>query len=312
MDGYLSELSPKDKPWDAHRFDADKVRDCYRVAGYESYAARINQCSKALAFALAANEVGELFFRLESAMFCRCRHCPICQWRRSLMWLAKFFKVLPAIQQDYPNYRFIFLTLTVKNCQLSELRDTLAWMHKAWILLTKRKAFPAVGWVKSVEVTKPKEPLTAHPHFHCILMVPSSYFSGAGKYLKHEKWRELWKSCLRVDYDPIVHISVVKPKVGQSAFMLEAALRETLKYSVKPSDLVNDPEWLAGLTQQLHKTRAIALGGVFKKYLSDDEPEDLIHADDLSESERVSDDLLLFTWRESIGRYVHKKQDNKS
>ncbi|WP_170869787.1 protein rep, partial [Shigella sonnei] len=24
--------------------------------------------------------------RLREAHFCRVRHCPVCQWRRSLMW----------------------------------------------------------------------------------------------------------------------------------------------------------------------------------------------------------------------------------
>jgi len=66
---------------------------------------------------------------------------------------------------------------------------------------------------------------------------------------------------------------------------------------VKPDDLIgtktaktSPQDWLAELTRQLHKTRSIALGGIFKEYLSEDEPEDLINADieeetDLDEEE---------------------------
>ncbi|KEM81862.1 replication family protein, partial [Escherichia coli 7-233-03_S3_C1] len=39
---------------------------------------------------------------------------------------------------------------------------------------------------------------------------------------------------------------------------------ETLKYSVKPEDMANDPEWFLELTRQLHKRRFISTGGALK------------------------------------------------
>jgi hypothetical protein len=36
-----------------------------------------------------------------------------------------------------------------------------------------------------------------------------------------------------------------------------------------------DKEWLVALTTQLKKTRAVSVGGVFKDYISQKEPEDL-------------------------------------
>ncbi len=59
---------------------------------------------------------------------------------------------------------------------MEELRLTVKEMNKSWNKLVKRKQFPALGWVKSLEVTKSQD-LTAHPHFHCLLVVPSNYFS---------------------------------------------------------------------------------------------------------------------------------------
>ena len=87
------------------------------------------------------------------------------------------------------------------------------------------------------------------------------------------------------------------------------AVLETFKYSVKPSDLIGggtekDREWLVELTSQLHKTRAIALGGVFKQYLSEAEPEDLIGEDDDQEDQELSS--IYFGWREILARYVAK------
>lgn len=309
---YLSDLSPKDKPWDSHRAIAEQVEHLYSQTEFARYADRMAQCSQLLEFALKDDDAGSIAFKLQSTKFCRVRHCPVCQWRRALMWRARFFKAMPQILRDYTTARFVFLTLTVKNCELSELKTTLARMNNAWKLLTKRKEFPGLGFVKSVEVTRNAENGTAHPHFHVILMVRSSYFSHG--YLSHDKWTELWQSCLKIDYVPKVNVKVIKPPkntVNYENSSLDSAiivsLCETLKYSIKEGDLVADVDWLQELTKQLHKTRAIAVGGVFREYLSEEEPEDLIHTDILDDEPATDDDpRVWFGWREMIKRYMKK------
>lgn len=302
---YLTDISVKDKPWDVHRFQADQVTSLYRGTAFDRYAERIDNCSGLLEFSFLLNpETAEIGLKLKTARFCRVRYCPVCQWRRSLVWRARFFQALPKIRKEYPTSRFLFLTLTVRNCELSELRSCLTHMNKSWERLTKRKQFSALGWLKSVEVTRSTNG-TAHPHFHAILMVNASYFSHG--YIPQEKWTELWKEALRADYTPVVNVKSVKPAKGstkdQFSDQLSKALCETLKYSVKPDDLVSDREWLLELTTQLHKTRAVAVGGVFKNFLSEEEPEDLIHVDENSD-EPTSDDSVWFGWREMLQRYL--------
>jgi hypothetical protein len=67
---------------------------------------------------------GKRKLKLVSTHFCRVRHCPICQWRRSLQWKARAYENLPRVVADYPNGRWMFLTLTMKNCPLEDLRET--------------------------------------------------------------------------------------------------------------------------------------------------------------------------------------------
>lgn len=230
------------------------------------------------------------------------------------MWFARMIKAIPIILNDHPKTRFIFLTLTVRNCPITELRATIQDMNQAWKRLTLRKQFPAIGFVKSTEVTRGADS-TAHPHFHCLLMVESSYFKGTN-YLSQEKWTNLWKESLRIDYTPVVNVKAVKQnskKITEKDAALnprlagiQGAICETFKYSVKPDDLISsDPDWLVELTSQLHKTRAIALGGLFKQYLSEEEPEDLIGESD--EDEPTLYDVL-YGWREWVSRYA--KVDN--
>jgi plasmid rolling circle replication initiator protein Rep len=217
------------------------------------------------------------------------------------MWRARFFQAVPKIQESYPTARWLFVTLTVRNCPVDELRSTLEHMKKSWDRFSKRKAFPALGFIKSVEVTRAKDG-TAHPHFHCLLLVPSSYFSTG--YISHAKWTELWQQALRVDYTPIVNVKAVKPRPGVDPLSaLPTALLETLKYTVKPEDLEHDASWLSEITAQLHKTRAVSVGGVLRQFLSEDDPEDLIHAEGEDISLTVSPEVW-FGWREFISRYA--------
>jgi len=301
-DLYLTDLSPSDKPWDVHRANASVVQALYSRSDLPEYAVRIEQCSKLLGFAFEAQDSGELKIRLQQAKFCRVRHCPVCQWRRTLMWRARFFQAVPRIRQAYPSGRWLFLTLTVRNCPIEALRATLKDMNAAWVRLAQRKSFPALGFVKAAEVTRSKEGL-AHPHFHIMLLVPSSYFSTG--YIKQATWRELWQQALRVDYLPVVDIQAVKPKKGAESGVdpMAIAVLETMKYGIKEADLMSDATWLQELTKQLHKTRAISVGGVLKDFLKEEEPEDLIHAEEEDQDDCDTEVGVWFGWREMVARY---------
>lgn len=300
---YLSDISPRDKLWDAHKRESRLVAKLYRETLLERYAERMEGCARWLQFVFESSKtLDSLVLRLCDAQFCRVRHCPVCQWRRSLMWLARFHQSLPKILEAYPTHRFIFLTLTVRNCDLNELNKTLNWMNRSWVKLSQRKQFPGVGFLKATEVTRAKND-QVHPHFHCLLMVSPGYFGR--KYLNQKDWTNLWQSCLKVDYTPIVHVRVVKPKNSEADLTegLMQAIKETLKYSIKSEDLVKfTPEWLEQLTVQLHNTRAVSVGGILRKYISETEPEDLVgkHKDG---TEKADSDIG-FGWRDGSERYT--------
>ena len=293
----LSDLSERDKPWDKHRENSDKVADYYRNnEEFQNYADRIDFCSQLLDFCLVVEEQ-EYKLKLDMARFCRVRHCPVCQYRRSLMWKAKAYKILPSVVEAYPKYRWLFLTLTVRNCNISKLRDTLQWMNKSWQRLVRRKKFPAIGWIRSTEVTRGRDGL-AHPHFHCLLLVKPSYF---GKYyIQQSEWVKLWRSSLRIDYDPVMDIRAIKR--GHS---LNELVPEILKYTVKESDLVADREWFLELTRQMYKMRTVASGGVLKEYLKEleKEPEDLIGRNETKTKDEISEGHLIFKWRSEDRKY---------
>jgi plasmid rolling circle replication initiator protein Rep len=316
----LSDLSPQDKPWDKHRATADIVQAFYANSDLSKLGERISGCAKFLDFKLVPNaETGELKLKLSTTHFCRVRHCPVCQWRKSLMNKGKFIRVLPKILEDYPKARWVKLTLTIDNPKITDLRSTIDHLNKSFQRLSQRKNFPAVGWIKSLEVTKSQSDFTetelifndrkvsgmmatAHPHFHILMMVKPGYFGGSS-YLSKEKWVELWKSCLRVNYDPSVHVKAVPED-----YPLIKVLPEMIKYQVKESDMIDDRDWFLEMNGQLHKTRALEVGGILKPYLKvlEDEPTDLVGQ---GQDDEVDEGHLFFAWQ-TIRKHYCKVGDS--
>ena len=212
------------------------------------------------------------------------------------MWKAKAYKVLPKIIEAYPTHRFLFITLTIRNIDITTLKESLKEMNTGFRRMAKLKAFSAIGWLRSTEVTRGRNG-SAHPHFHCLLLVPSSYF---GKnYVKQSEWVEMWRNSMRLDYNPILDVQAVKN--GSTPMEL---IPELLKYCTKESDLVADREWFLELTRQMHKMRAIATGGVLKEYLREleEDPEDLIGEGD--QDQQIDESAqLFFGWKKREGKY---------
>ncbi len=367
----LSELSPKDITWEVVKPQSQLIATAYAGTVYDKYYERMENCSGWLKFALVQTGSEQVVHKLQSAHFCHVRHCPICAWRKSLMRRAKTFRAMRKILVDYPGKRYIYLTLTVKNCEMEQLGETLTWMNESWQRLSQRKNFPAIGWLRSVEVTKVYDiyyddkylgrhgqtwidkwidsnrksksfsrvklrvELTSevHPHFHALLMVNAGYFKNY--YISQKEWRELWRESLRVEYDPVVDIKVVKPfkqlppdTSASEANVVEpiiqpideglaTAIRYTLKYSTKPDEFLSPDtgvsgvnqkcqEWILGITKQMYKRRAIALGGIFKKYMSEDDPTNLIRDDEAVDTGETKneDPRITYVWHDEVENYL--------
>jgi plasmid rolling circle replication initiator protein Rep len=303
----LADLSPRDKKWDVHRSATQTVGDIYDQSDrgtYHRLGDRMCKCANLLLFKESINpDTGEIGIKLKNAHFCHCRHCPICQWRKAMRNVARFFDRIPKVMEAHPKGQWLFLTLTVQNPAMPDLRKTLNEMNAAWKRLIERKDWPAIGYIRATEVTKDKNG-NPHPHFHCLLLVRPGYFQG-GVYLAQLDWAINWQSCLRVDYQPVIDVRKVKSKDGQAG--IGAAVVETLKYAVKADDM-KDPEFLYGITEQLRKMRFLATGGVLKNFLTDDDVSDaeMVNTTELGEApEAVIDDKppVMFGWKPNVRKY---------
>ena len=222
------------------------------------------------------------------------------------MWVARMLKALPELQAKYPKARWVFLSLTLRNCPVDELGATLTAMSKAWDRFSRRKEFRSVlGWVKAIEVTKNHKNGSAHPHIHALLMVRPSYFTHG--YISQARYTELWRESLRVDYTPVVDVRAIK----DNPEALRRAIGEVLKYSLKPSDLADDKEWFLSAMGQLFKRRLVMSGGELKGILRENEEARDEEMMLLDEGLRESDEAkwIIYDWRREVKRYQKSKRD---
>lgn len=292
----LQDVSPQDKPWSKHRYESDQIQSHYEGV-YERYAERISQCSQLLDFRLIPGK-DSYSLKLSSTRLCHVRTCQICAWRRSLMYKARAYKALPAFIEDHPTTRYIFLTLTCKNCDIYDLRKTISHLNKSFARLTKLKLWPGIGYLKTVEITRGKDGDSAHPHLHILIALRPSYY--VKHYLKKKRWIDLWQKSLRVDYRPILDVQTIK--VEKSPLGL---LAELIKYQTKPNDLVfADKAWFLEYTKQIHGTKAFALGGEFRKYFKEMEKEETTDEMIGNDGEgEVDEGHLLFGWKRQQKKY---------
>lgn len=171
-------------------------------------------CGTWLRFGVAVDGV-----KLREANFCKHRLCPLCNWRRGLKVYGTLTQILGFLAPR--GYRYIALTLTLKNCAGEALAATIDRMVQAWRNMVHddtvlgvnfwrkwRGKEPVVqGAFRSLEVTVNEKEGTYHPHFHVLLAVDSVYYSRSKSlYVNHDKWVQVWRNALGLDYDPRVMV----------------------------------------------------------------------------------------------------------
>lgn len=312
------------------KFAPKKVRslrlaELYEEMGllFSSRAGRVRECGSYLDFRLTEDGQKKLF----RANFCRDRFCPMCNWRRSLKIFGQVSEIMNVLESQ--KYRFLFLTLTVRNCDGKDFPKTVQMIFDGWRrfyhdYFRKGKAFRDVvcGSFRSLEVTINKKTGQFHPHLHIILAVRPSYFRSA-EYITQKEWAEIWRRSCGLDYKPIVDIRSVKPKKDKRTgeMSVASAVAEVSKYAAKDDDYLNfgaeDADqfrlfgndrayYLRTLMEGLTGRRLIGLTGCFKEVkarlgLDDVESGDLVHVEaDEEIREDIAYLIVHYQWRNGV------------
>lgn len=307
----LSDKTAKglERPWRRY-----KMANEYLAIAYDDIdskkADRLRACGKTLVFDIDANGNKHLSF----AESCRVRLCPLCSWRRSLKCFYNTMSIINYIRDNDLKYSYVFVTLTIKNCNADNLSNTIDLLYAALKRFMQRKEIKRAfrGSVRNLEVTHNVNRDSSsfdsyHPHFHCIFAVKPSYFTDSKIYLSRAKISEIWQDCLQVDYKVQVDVRACYDNTAH-------AVAEASKYAAKASDYLLLDDWdltvdtVRTLDRALANRRLVNYSGIFrdikaKLNLSDVEDADLIHVNnDVAESD-ITTTREYYFWYSGYNQY---------
>ncbi|HGO3419383.1 TPA: protein rep [Staphylococcus aureus] len=286
--------SGKQRPWREKKIDNVDYADILEILKIKK-AFNVKQCGNVLEF----KPTDEEYLKLYKTWFCKSKLCPVCNWRRSMKNSYQAQRVIEEVVKEKPKARWLFLTLSTKNAIDGEtLEQSLKHLTKAFDRLSRYKKVKQnlIGFMRSTEVTVNKNDGSYNQHMHVLLCVENAYFRKKENYITQDEWINLWQKALQVDYKPVANIKAIKPnKKGDKD--IQAAIKETSKYSVKSSDYLTgnhekDSEIVKDLEQGLYRKRMLSYGGLLKQKhkilnLDDAEEGNLIQT---SDNEKTTDE----------------------
>lgn len=219
---------------------------------------------------------------LENMYTCKDRFCNYCNWRREMKYKKLTYQFIDELHRT-KRLRYIFLTLTVPNCHINDLRATIQHMSESFDRLKKRNKWKngIVGYLRALEYTVQKDDSNMfHPHFHCMLAVEPAYFSpDRDLYISQEEFLQLWRKSTRDESIKSVDIRVVKPDKYRKT--RPSVIAEMIKYTMKDTDLKKVANF-EELTKQLKGVRTFNAGGILKEILKKTNKidDDLVHIED--------------------------------
>lgn len=240
--------------WSEKKLRNEKMAKKLYAIGLKERANRMKLCGTLLDMRLCP-DCGASFVR--SANLCRDRLCPTCEWRLSLQRYADMCNSIGYIIDNAPPFDAKFLTLTIRNCEAGELRQTIQKMSAAWHRMMMRKTIKksVIGWARSLEITYNKQRGTFHPHFHIIML----HETGGDEGEQRAMWNTAWRQSLGVDYAVITDFRTIRSDEGEGvnpdSEAMQKAILETYKYSVKSDEM-------DGMTLPTFRTFVTAIAGI--------------------------------------------------
>ena len=283
-----------------HKLQTSDILLKFFEVGFIKESEKIKECGNFLEFArkqhLVTNDIKD---KLSSANFCKNRFCPMCNWRRTRNIAGQLKEAFDVLQKK-ESISTLFLTLTIKNPDVKNLRQAIQNMNTAFKRLQQQKRFKSsiIGYFKSLEILGDKTPKgQAHPHFHIMLIVNSKYFKDE-RYISKDEWITMWQKALKVSYRPNIDIRRIKSK-SKGITELDSAIMETVKYAVKHTELskrCNTDFYY--LYTQTSAVRFYASGGILKEHLNLIKiDEDLINLKAETEAFWIEILRMIYSWK---------------
>ena len=241
-----------------------KMADRLYKLGYQGRSTRMRECMNTIEYT-KCNVCGDIHILQTNR--CRDRFCALCQTQLARKRFSEMTQVYDEIKLIIRNKPTAMLTLTIKNCYVDDLKETLKQLNRAWKRLTERIFFKSniLGFAKSIEVTYNEQWNTFHPHLHIILIFRNDtdlFFVEDYK----EQFRTLWQKALKLDYIPEIELQETYSKIEGKDKIINAFL-EASKYSLKSTNAlkIKNDMVFNQFVQAMQNFRFVSYGGIIKE-----------------------------------------------
>jgi len=256
--------------YESHKRKNAKILPLYEYCS-ENKKESVMQCGKYLWLDKYSHKLTKEELRKFKTYRCKDRLCPFCQWKKAQENGRLLYRALELLKEKQ-KLRYIFVTFTMKNCELEQLGSEIRNFHKSFSTMTRSVRFKKSiqGFYRSTEFTINQENKSLNPHIHCIFAVRPVYFNTQRNYyIKQEEWRKMWQKVSKTNYLPFVNVKVIKPK-NKHKNPESSSVSEVTKYTIKDTDFQETTsKEFKRIHDQIKGKRFQASGGVIKEAIAE-------------------------------------------
>lgn len=274
----------------AKRRANERVSDWLRPHVSDAAITNFDHCGDYLVF---LEDAAREHRKLDVGFFCKQRLCAGCAWRASLASAQCIGAIAGKLCAD--GRQMIMVTLTVPNVRACDLRATIQHINRSWSRLLKRQRYAVwADYVRKLEITYNKSADTYHPHLHCVVFAPKSYFGK--RYISHAQLLHDWQQVTK--QPEITQVDVRRCREYRAG---TNAILEVAKYAAKSGDYAQTKDTFDTFYAALHHTRIMEYGGICKT-LRDEYK--LGHLDKYAETDTVKYTLrVVYLWSRMANAY---------
>jgi hypothetical protein len=198
---------------------------------------------------------------------CKSKYCVICEKRKNSLYFQNMMENIVELPKEYG---IMFMTLTVENCKLTDLKKTLKIMSESqnrmrgrlntYLMGRKKKQ---LGYFGCTEITYLNKNGTkkivngeqmAHPHKHLEIVVPMEKLRE--KSISQKELTRMWNECLQGEMKGFVDIRTTNGDIS--------SLKELIKYTTKHTEYIDLKEEFREIKNQLKGFQMYQSSGYFK------------------------------------------------
>ena len=258
----------------------------YLDSGYIGIANKLQGCCHEIRL----KDDGQGRYKLMPNYTCGVRFCPVCRFFSIRKELGKFHQVFKKIQADeyLKRARYYYLTLTLKDVPVGQLKDSIAHLNDSFERLLEKKDIKkfVLGSSSYLHIGL-NDYDRVQPHLHVVMMFKSSYVSK--QLLNKSQWASLWQEAAHEEYLPFIECS----RIGKGTIENPSDYQDLSKrliYSMKTlemSDIDKYPSTYLQVFSLMKDVRKVSHKGVIRTLRAEVKAD---YAAILKEKNRASND----------------------